>query len=178
MGFHQTDKHKNGKGSFHQIGQLPHTGVPAGLAPYNVQVLGDRLYVTYEPPDGVTSSVSGAIDMFKLNGRFLRHLVVGGPLDSPWGLAIAPRHWGQFSRDLLVGNEEGGWINAFNPRTGKLKGTLTDRSGMPIRHVGMWGLAFGNGVIGTPSTLIFVAGVDEYAHGLIGAITPAPRHDD
>jgi uncharacterized protein (TIGR03118 family) len=165
-------------GSFREIGQLPRTGLPAGLMPYNVQVLGDRLYVSYEPPDGSTSPIRGAVDLFKLNGHFLRHLVVGGPLSGPWGLALAPRHWGEFSRDLLVGNEDGGRINAFNPRTGRFQGTIRDRSGMPIAHDGTWGLAFGNGVIGTPNTLIFVAGVDEYQHGLIGAITPAPRHAD
>ncbi|RKS77605.1 uncharacterized protein (TIGR03118 family) [Motilibacter peucedani] len=159
-------------GSFRQVGELRSSGLPAGLSVYNVHVLGDSIYVTYAPPPGVESSVGGAIDLFKADGRFLRHLVIGGPLDGPWGLAIAPRHWGPFARDLLVGNEDSGQINAFNPRTGSYDGTVADASGMPITNDGLWGIAFGNGVIATPDTLIVAAGIDEYQHGLVAAITP------
>jgi len=118
--------------------------------------------------------VNGAIDLFKMDGRFLRHLVIGGELDGPWGLAIAPRQWGAFSRDLLVGNEDGGEINAYNPRIGTFDGTLAAPDGSTIANDGLWGIQFGNGTIGSPSTLIIAAGPDEYAHGLIAAINPAP----
>ena len=37
-----------------------------------------------------------------------------GPLNSPWGLAIAPAGFGEFSNDLLVGNFGDGTINVFN----------------------------------------------------------------
>jgi hypothetical protein len=37
---------------------------------------------------------------------------------------------------------------------------------------GLWALKFGNGVIGTPQTLLFTAGPDDEAHGLFGEITP------
>ena len=164
-------------GNFHEIGHLRSTGLPMGFAPYNVRVLDDRLYVTYAPPDSSTTSVRGAVDVFRLNGQFVRHLVIGGALSGPWGLAIAPRHWGQFSRDLLVGNEDGGMINAFNPRTGQFKGALRDRSGMPIQHDGLWSIAFGNGVIANPNTLVMVAGIDDYQHGLLATITPAEGRD-
>jgi hypothetical protein len=33
-----------------------------------------------------------------------------------------------------------------------------------------WGLRFGNGVTGDPTTLLFTAGIDDEAHGLFGAI--------
>jgi hypothetical protein len=48
-------------------------------------------------------------------------------------------------------------------------------------NIGLWGLTFGNGVMGDRNTLLFAAGIGEtptdfghfYGHGLIGAITPA-----
>jgi hypothetical protein len=39
---------------------------------------------------------------------------------------------------------------------------------------GLWGLMFGNGVAGTPSTLFFTAGIAKETHGLMGTITAAP----
>jgi uncharacterized protein (TIGR03118 family) len=143
-----------------------------GLRPYNVAVLGGNLYVSFAPPEGSMPKVLGAIDVVSLSGHGVRRLVTGGPLNGPWGMVIAPRGWGHFSGDLLVGNEDGGQINAFDVRTGKFSGTVKDAAGKPIAHDGLWGLAFGNGTFGTPHSLIFVAGVGEYAHGLIGLIEP------
>lgn len=146
--------------------------LPRGLGPYNVAVLGGRVYVAYAPVPGASPSVDGVVDVFDLDGRMIRRLVTGGQLDDPWGMVLAPAHWGRFGGMLLVGNEENGRINAFDPRTGEFRGTIRDASGRPIAHPGLWGLAFGNGVIGTPRTLIFAAGIDEYAHGLVGLIRP------
>ncbi len=79
-------------------------------------------------------------------------------------MAIAPKHWGKFGGRLLVGNVDNGKINAFGARSGKFKGTLKDASGEPLVNTGLWGIAFGNGVIGTPNSLIFAAGIgDEVA---------------
>jgi hypothetical protein len=83
-----------------------------------------------------------------------------------------------------VGNVDDGRINAFDRRDGRFSGTLKDASGEPLVNPGLWGIAFGNGVIGTPRTLIFAAGigdeVDEhvYEHGLVGAIEPSDDEDD
>jgi uncharacterized protein (TIGR03118 family) len=160
-------------GAWHHVRTIRDRTMPAPLAPYNVAVLRDRLYVSYAVPEGVeTSGPEGAIDVFTLRGHFLRRLVIGDPLSGPWGMVIAPERFGRFSGDLLVGNEDGGQINAFDVRTGHFEGGLATPDGTPIAHDGMWGLAFGNGVIGTPTTLIFAAGIGEYEHGLVGAITP------
>lgn len=165
-------------GRFRPVRTIRDRTVPAPLAPYNVAVLGGRLYVSYALPEGVTTAgPEGAIDVFTLRGHLLRRLVTGGPLSGAWGMAVAPADWGRFSGDLLVGNEDGGAINAFDPATGHFEGALATPGGTPIAHDGMWGLAFGNGVIGTPRTLIFAAGIGEYGHGLVGAITPV-RADD
>jgi uncharacterized protein (TIGR03118 family) len=165
-------------GRFQQIGATTDRSLPAPLTPYNVAVLNNRLFVTYALPPGVDRpGAKGAIDVFSLRGRLLRRLAVGGPLNGPWGMAIAPAQWGIFSGDLIVGNEDGGDLNAFDLTTGHFMGDLRTPEGLPIRYDGMWGLKFGNGTIGTTSSLIFAAGIDDYGHGIIGAITPVRGSD-
>jgi uncharacterized protein (TIGR03118 family) len=149
--------------------------LPAGLTTYNVAVIGDRIYVSYAPPPGVASDVNGVVDVFNFNGRRDRRLITGGVLNGPWGMVIAPHTWGKFGGALLIGNEAGGQINAFNPRSGRFLGTVNDANGQPIGEDGLWGMAFGNGVIGTPSDLVIAIGTDEYQHGIIALVHPAPN---
>jgi uncharacterized protein (TIGR03118 family) len=135
------------------------------------------VYVSYAlPPDAENSpGPRGAVDVYSEGGRLLRRLITGGVLDGPWGMALAPEHWGRFGGALLVGNEDGGRINAFDPRSGHFRGTLRDAQGNPIGEDGLWGIAFGNGVIGTPNQLVVAIGPDEYQHGLIELVTPVRR---
>jgi uncharacterized protein (TIGR03118 family) len=147
--------------------------LPAGFAPYNIQNINGTLYVTYENE----TSGGGVINRFDLNGNFLGRLTSnpdGGPLDSPWGLALAPAGFGPFGGALLVGNEDDGHINAFDPITGALLGTLLDATHTPIANPGLWGLIFGNGGNGgDPNTLFFAAGIENEREGLFGAIRAA-----
>jgi uncharacterized protein (TIGR03118 family) len=158
---------------FQQVGSFGDPSLPKNVTPYNVALLRGKLYVTFAPPPGPSTGLQGAIDVFSLSGHMIRRLVTGGPLFAPWGMVIAPRPWGGFGGDLLVGNVDNGRINAFNPNTGMFQGTLRDKNGTAIANSGLWGLAFGNGVIGTPRTLLFSAGIDGYRHGLVGLIRPA-----
>jgi uncharacterized protein (TIGR03118 family) len=154
-----------------------------GLALYNVAYLKGRVYVTY----ATNGDPGGAVSVFTREGRFIKRLVSGAPHNGPWGLAIAPKHWGDFGGALLVGNVDSGMINAFNPRTGHLLGTLSDAGGQPLVNPGLWGLAFGNGIIGTAQTLLFAAGIGEaasgfgehiYEHGLVGLIEQVDNDND
>ena len=77
--------------------------------------------------------------------------------------------FGQFSHALLVGNFGDGTIHAYDPHTGQLLGQLATKFG-PITIDGLWGLRFGNGVTGTPHTLLFSAGLNDEANGLLGEI--------
>ena len=79
----------------------------------------------YAPPPQVAGTA--AVSVFTADGRFLRRLVTGGRLAGPWGMAIAPKGWGDFGGDLLVGNVDDGTINAFNPRSGNFRGTIKGR---------------------------------------------------
>jgi uncharacterized protein (TIGR03118 family) len=158
----------------HRHGAFVDHHLPHGYAPFNIQELDGRLYVTYakqdaDKVDDVPGHGHGFLDVFSPNGRLLRRLVRRGPLDSPWGLALAPRDFGRFSHDLLVGNFGDGKIHAFS-RRGKFEGTLHNRHHAAIVIDGLWALRFGNGVAGSHHTLLFSAGPDDESHGLLGAI--------
>ena len=156
----------------------PH--LPAGYAPFGIQALGGKIYVTYgkqnaQRTDVVPGSGLGVVDVYSVNGVLLHHLVSNGPaspLNEPWGLAIAPAGFGPFAGDLLVGNLGNGWINAFDPMTGKFKGVLDNRTGYPITIQGLWGLMVGNSAFGGSSSLVFSAGPNNYNNGSVGVIKP------
>ena len=167
-------------------GSFTDPSVPAGFAPFNIQNLGGKLYVTYALQDAakindVAGVGNGHVAVFDTNGNLLAHLISGGPLNSPWGIQIAPPNFGAFANDLLVDNFRDGMINAFDPATGKFVGTLQDPSGNPIAIPGLWALQVGaGGGGGFPNTLYFAAGISVngsgiQSHGLLGAIsTTAP----
>ena len=152
--------------------------LPAGFAPFNVQELGGTIYVAYakqdaDAEDEVAGAGLGYVDAFDPTGHLLRRVVSGGALNAPWGLAIAPAGFGGLDGTLLVGNFGDGAINAYDPQTGASRGALTNEDGNPIRIDGLWALRFGNGVFGTPRSLVFTAGIADEAHGLLGTIVPA-----
>lgn len=159
----------------------PH--LPEDYAPFNIQSLGGKLYVTFalrgdELEDGVPEEEKGPglgiVDVFSKKGKFEQRLVSFGPLNAPWGLALAPHDFGKFKDALLVGNFGDGLINAFNPRSGKFLGTLSDTRGHPLVIPGLWGLQFGNGVTaGDSNALFFTAGPDDEEHGLLGMLRTA-----
>jgi len=166
-------------------GSFTDPGIPSGFAPFGIQAVGSKLYVTYAMQDAakhddVACPGCGFIDVFNTDGTFVQRLVSMGALNSPWGLALAPGNFGKFSNDLLVGNFGDGTINAFDPTSGVQLGTIDGSNGTPLVNLGLWGLAFGNGAQGTSTnTLYFTAGIpgpDQIEdHGLFGAIaTPEP----
>ena len=152
--------------------------IPAGFAPFGIQAINGNLYVTYakqdpDRHDDVAGKGLGYVDVFDPNGNLIDRFVSKGPLNAPWGLALAPAGFGEFSGALLVGNFGDGRINAFDLMTGKHLGALKDDKGKPIEIEGLWGLAFGNGWNGQPvNTLFFTAGPDDEEHGLYGRIDP------
>jgi uncharacterized protein (TIGR03118 family) len=153
------------------------------MAPYNVTFLKGRVYVSYSGDSGA------AVSVFRQDGSLRKRLTSNGPggrLAEPWGMEIAPKDWGRFGGDLLVGDTGTGMINAFDRHDGDFEGTLNDAHGNPLTNPGLWGLKFGNGVIGTPRTLMFAVGMGNeigsfegfYAHGLLGLIKPVGHHHD
>jgi uncharacterized protein (TIGR03118 family) len=158
--------------------------VPADHHVFNIQNLGGSLYVTYAKFDPVTGdNVNGPglgyVRRFGTDGvRDLTFAINNGPLDAPWGVAIAPASFGVFGSALLVGNFStvtNSKINAFNPTTGALlvASPLKNEAGADISIDGLWSLQFGNGGAGgDPNALYFTAGTGFEEHGLFGSLRP------
>jgi hypothetical protein len=153
-------------------------GLPAGYGPFGIAEVKGNLYVTFAQQDAtlhddVAGPGHGFVDVFTNAGAFVRRLVTRGALNSPWGLALAPRSFGRFGGDLLVGNFGNGLINAYNPTNGASLGRLRQPNGLPIQIDGLWGLKFGNGNAAKTGQLLFSAGPSEESHGLLGKIVVA-----
>jgi uncharacterized protein (TIGR03118 family) len=157
-------------------GAFTDPNLPDGYGPFGIQTIDGKVYVTYAQQDGdrhddVRGAGHGFVDVYDTSGRLLQRLISRGALNSPWGLVVAPKSFGVFGGDLLVGNFGDGTIHAYNLHSGALEGVLTNPDGNTIAIDGLWGLRFGNGVIGTPETLLFTAGLAGESHGLFGELT-------
>ncbi|HTU72571.1 MAG TPA: TIGR03118 family protein [Trebonia sp.] len=163
--------------------------LPGGYAPFGIQVLNGKVYVTYARQDAARHDDAagpgrGFVDVYNLDGTpglpgGRVRLVSRGPLDSPWGLAIAPQGFGGISAHgsdpvLLVGDFGDGFIHAFDATTGAALGQLRDPDGEPIQIDGLWTLQVGNGGKGgVTSAVYFTAGPFSESHGLFGSLTTA-----
>ena len=155
-----------------------------GLVPFNVTDLGGNVFVTYAPsghvPQTMATAGQGAVAEFSENGG-LEKTIVGGPLASPWGVAIAPSSFGKFGGDLLIGNFSfqpgvADMINAFNPVTDALVGSIDVNPGANNTPGGLWSIVFGGGGSdGNPNTLFFTDGINGETDGLFGSITAVPE---
>jgi uncharacterized protein (TIGR03118 family) len=159
----------------------------AGFVPFGITALKDQLYVTYAMQDAamhdeVTGAGLGFVDVFDLGGNFISRFASAGPLNAPWGIALAPTGFGSFAGDLLIGNFGDGTINIFAPNgtsTATSMGPFTVNNGAIFTVPGLWSLLFGNGDSDKPvTTLFYTAGFADQTDGVFGSIamasTPAP----
>ncbi len=176
----QIDVLKGNAGAPDLAGSFTDPNIPSGFAPFNIQNLGDTLYVTYAKvgPTGDDESGpgNGFVDAFDLQGNFLARVGSNGTLNSPWGLALAPGSFMEFAGDLLVGNFGDGRINVFDTATDTFIGQLLSPQGSPLEIDGLWGLIPGNDTkAGSSQAIYFSAGPGDEAHGLFGVIqVPEP----
>lgn len=156
-------------GNFNLVKSFTDAKIPAGFAPFGIQDIGGRIYVTFASTSGGSG---GYIDVFRKDGSLVKRLAHGGPLNQPWGLAVAPSNFGPLSGTLLVSNNtSGGTINGFDLTTGQFVGTIKDSAGLPIAINGLWGIKFGGGTTsnGAKNHLFFTAGPKD-TNGIFGKI--------
>ena len=73
-------------------------GLPAHYAPFNIQAVGNWLFVNYaEQTSGSIDETDGPgkgfVDIFNPDGTFVRRFASRGSLNAPWGVAWAPAGW-------------------------------------------------------------------------------------
>jgi len=161
---------------------LPALPTDEAWAPFNVASMAGNLYVSYAPlPIGGGAPIpglhNGVIAEFSPAGTFISNIAVGGLLNDPWGMAMAPANFGRFSNDLLIGNFGNGQIVGYWPvGSGKYNfaGLVVGTNHAPLSLGWLWSLWFGNGADGTATnTLYFTSGGLNYTtDGLLGAIIP------
>lgn len=157
--------------------------IPAGFAPFNIQNIGNNLYVAYAKQNQTKTFVDfgaglGFVDVYSPRGRLLLRLDYGGWFNAPWGLTLAPTDFGIFSHKLIVGQFGSGEILAFDPITGRFEGKLEDQNNAVVSINGLWALAFGDGTPnsdppGQPANAMFFTAGPNLGHdGLFGTLTP------
>jgi uncharacterized protein (TIGR03118 family) len=164
----------------HTPGRFRDRAIPDGFAPFGIQQLGGRIYVSYAKQDAdrhddVKGPGNGFVDVYSTEGRLLKRLIRHGALNSPWGMVLAPPGFADGA--LLVGNFGDGRINAYD-REGEFEGPLRRPDGSPVVIDGLWGLGFGNDAAAGPSTtLFFAAGINDEQDGLFGTLTATGEGD-
>jgi len=163
----------------HLFGDFRDRHLPDGYAPFGIRAINGFIYVTYalqnaEKHDDVAGPGHGFIDVFTPSGFLVERLVSRGDLNSPWGLEVAPRGFGPFGGKLLVGNFGDGLIHAYGLFSGRPHGALLDEQRKPIQIDDLWALQFGTATTGGTGTLLFSAGINDEADGLVGAVNPTP----
>ena len=139
-------------------------------------VLDNKVYVAYAKQDAqredeIAGQGLGRVDVFTLDGRLVGRLAAHGMLNAPWGMTIAPAGFGEFSGDLLVGNFGNGRIHAFDPSVPHSAWRPAQGRHDPSSIDGLWALLPGNGIEGGTDEVLFTAGPQDEAHGLLGSLS-------
>jgi uncharacterized protein (TIGR03118 family) len=158
-------------------GKFIDSTIPSTFAPFGIQNINGQLWVTYAKQDAakhdpVPGAGRGFVDVFDTDGNLLRRFATRGVLDAPWGVVLAPAHFGQFSNDILIGNFGDGKISAWDLRTHDFIDWMRNDQGKVIKLGTLWTLVFGGGLTSSPQTLYFTTGLDMEMHGLFGTLTP------
>jgi len=167
--------------------------IPPGFSVFNVQAIGDTLFVTYASLNVFGSAGApgeGYVDIFNPDGMLLKRLRHGSWMNAPWGVTLAPAHGNDPGGRVFVGMFGSGQIARFDIRRGNFHGLLRDEAGQPITiGKGLWGLGFGNGATAGPADVLYFA-TDVPLHidptgpanpppiGIFGALVPGPHSED
>ena len=145
-------------------GDFEDPNLPAGYAPYNIQVVGTQVFIAYAKQDAaghdpVFGEGNGIVNIFDQDGHFIRRFISeGGKLNIPWGITKAADHFGPFAGDILIGNASDGRINVYDPATGNFLTQLTNSLDDLFVNPGLHGMVFRNDGIGDQDDLYFTAG--------------------
>jgi uncharacterized protein (TIGR03118 family) len=155
--------------------------LPSGFAPLGIHVIESQVLVAFAKQDEarrdpVSEPGAGFVDLFDLEGNFMRRVVSQEMLNAPRGVVLAPGSFGNLGGKLLIGNFGDGTINAFDFATGAFAGQMKDVHGAPIVNASLADMAFSVGRAATdPATLYLVGGSSPGQDGLFASITATPE---
>ncbi|WP_432943122.1 TIGR03118 family protein [Kribbella sp. CA-253562] len=149
--------------------------LPKGFAPFNVQTLGNRVFVSYAKVDpntgrSVNTRGNGYVTEFTPDGHFVARIASRGNLNAPWGLAVAPASWGKLAGALLIGNFGDGRVNVVRRDSHGRLDQLKNTTGHPLVIPGLWALTPGTATTGGTDAIWFSAGIANETHGLLGVL--------
>jgi uncharacterized protein (TIGR03118 family) len=179
--------------NFDPVDNMPFSdgSIPDGYAPFNIQAVGDWLYVTYAKvaDDGEEEAGvgKGFVSIFNTDGSFVRRFASSDLLNAPWGVTMADKSFfkdgddnpgdtedGDYGKNehhdanrILIGNFGDGKINVYTT-DGAFVGQLLSH-GHPIVIEGLWAIGFAP-VTSTidQRRLYFTAGPEDEEDGLFG----------
>lgn len=126
--------------------------------------------------DDAQGPARGYIDEFDLSGKRLRRVTSQGPLNSPWALVPLGRTLsGVNPSTLLVGNFGSGRIVFYDFESGRFLAELRLLGCDFLQVPGLWGVAVLEKVktpCGVHDELLFAAGINQEAHGLLARLHP------
>jgi uncharacterized protein (TIGR03118 family) len=166
--------------------------LPAGFSPYNIQAVGDLLFVLYSEIGSnglpVAGKGKGFVSVFSTGGQFIHRFASEDALNVPWGITAAQRDFlqpddltgdantvsgksilnpGFDDHLILIGNFGDGRINVFTV-DGRFLGQLKSKD-KPLEIDGLWALTFPTSTAGIePRRLYFTAGPKHETDGLFG----------
>jgi uncharacterized protein (TIGR03118 family) len=144
-------------------GAFEDPNLPQGYAPYNIQTVGDQVFVTYAKQNQtgrapMTGEGFGIVSIFDQDGNFVcRFASDGGSLNAPWGITRTSASFGPFPNHILISNAGDGQILIYDPASAEFLGPLTDSEGNVFFNPSVHSLVFrgdhtADGV-GDPDTL-------------------------
>jgi uncharacterized protein (TIGR03118 family) len=82
--------------------------LPSDYSPYNIQAVGDWLFVIYAKlgtdGHGIAGAGNGFVSVFNTDGSFVKRFASRGTLNIPWGVTMAP---GSFLEDQDMSEDSG-----------------------------------------------------------------------
>ena len=107
--------------------------LPAGYAPFNIQAVGNWLFVIYAKvgPDGDEQAGKGLgfVDVFNPDGSFVKRFASMGTLNAPWGVTMTPAN---FLEDKDMTDEDGNMKNDDHGDSKMKSGGKEDDDSQPV----------------------------------------------
>ena len=146
----------------HKKGAFRDSKLPKGYAPFGIDTVNNDIVVSYakqdaKAEDDVSGAGHGFVDLYSKGGKLLKRFASAARSTPRGGSRWRRRASAARDGDMLIGNFGDGKINVYS-QSGAFLGPMKNAMGKPISIDGLWALEFGNGVIGTPKTLLFTAG--------------------